>query len=135
MVGVVVVTHGTTGEALLAAAARLAGPLPATRTVAANHSDTPETIAERIAWAAEQVDSGAGMLFLVDLAGSTPSNLCLAEATHRGNSVVLGGVNLPILLKLATTNRHAAPLALARDLEATGERSIEIVKPNGAQPK
>lgn len=123
-VGVVVVTHGPSAEDLVASAARLAGPLEAVRAVCVAATDAVERIAERVAWEAEQVDGGAGVLFLVDLPGSTPANVCLGEAAGRPGSVVLFGVNLPMLLKLETADRTCPPQVLAEQLETTAVRSI-----------
>lgn len=135
MIGVVVVTHGSLAEGLLTATIRLAGPLPAVRAVCVNSHEPDDAVAERIAWEAEQVDSGDGVLFLADLDGSTPANLCLRDAVRRPGSAVLFGVNLPMLLKLETANRESAPSMLAHELETTAVRSIHISIPSLATKK
>jgi len=62
---------------------------------------------------------GYEVLFLTDLEGSTPYNLCCKRC--EGKSVVLSGMNLPMLFKLATADRKhgALPLAEATDCRAS----------------
>ncbi|HWE26942.1 MAG TPA: PTS fructose transporter subunit IIA, partial [Polyangia bacterium] len=64
------------------------------------------------------------VLFLTDLEGSTPYNLCCKKCG--GRSVVLTGMNLPMLFKLATAKRDQSALTLAEELQATGVKSIHI---------
>ena len=71
------------------------------------------------------------MLFLTDLEGSTPYNLCCKKCG--GTSVVLSGMNLPMLMKLATANRALGALTLAEELRATGLKSIHIRSANGTK--
>ena len=71
------------------------------------------------------------VLFLADLEGSTPYNLCCKRCG--GQSVVLSGMNLPMLLKLATANRKNGALTLAEELRATGLKSIHIRTSNGTK--
>jgi mannose/fructose-specific phosphotransferase system component IIA len=71
------------------------------------------------------------VLFLTDLEGATPYNLCCRKCG--GSSVVLSGMNLPMLFKLATADRLHGALTLAEELRATGLKSIHIRTGNGKQ--
>lgn len=64
------------------------------------------------------------VLFMTDLEGATPYNVCCKKCG--GTSVVLSGMNLPMLFKLATANRLHGALSLAEELAATGLKSIHI---------
>jgi len=123
MVGVVLITHGDLGEALLRSASALVGPLPCIRAVAAASGQPAATVQDAVRQAADALDTGDGVLFLVDLAGSTPCNACAAECTRR-RADLLCGVNLPMLLKLASADRGTDPATLASELERTAQRSI-----------
>lgn len=123
MVGVVVVTHGDLGNALLRSADGFVGALPAMRVVEVRSGQGAAEVQRAICAAAEEVDSGSGVLFLVDLAGSTPSNACASECAHR-RADLLCGVNLPMLLKLSSVDRNTDPSTLATELERTAQRSI-----------
>ena len=123
MVGVVVITHGDLGEALLRSAGALVGTLPAVGAVAVASGQSAAEVRKTVSAAADAVDAGDGVLFLVDLAGSTPCNACVAECAAR-RAELLCGVNLPMLLKLASSDRATDPAVLAADLERTAQRSI-----------
>jgi PTS system mannose-specific IIA component len=123
MVGVVVVTHGDLGAALVRSASGLVGALSGVTAVACSSGQPAAEVRRAIHAAADSVDAGGGVLFLVDLAGSTPCNACVAECAARSGDL-LCGVNLPMLLKLASSDRGAGPAALATELERTARRSI-----------
>jgi PTS system mannose-specific IIA component len=58
--------------------------------------------------------------------GGTPSNLAIA-AMPRTHAVVLAGVNLPILVKLATVRTTMSLLDAAREAEMAGRKYIQLV--------
>jgi len=126
-VGVVVVTHETYGEAFLAAARSIVGDLPAVAAVSVSqHMPLSDVVAE-VSAAFERVDEGAGALMLVDLHGSTPFQACMAMLDGSRPAEVLCGVNLPMLMKLATVNRRELrPTELAEALREVGRRSIRL---------
>jgi mannose/fructose-specific phosphotransferase system component IIA len=120
--GVVVVSHGDAGLKMVEAAERVVGPLDV-RTVAVGIGEARIETERRIEAACDGLMSDE-ILFLVDLEGSTPYNLCCRKC--KGESVVLSGVNLPMLFKLATADRGHGALGLAEELQATGRKSIHI---------
>ena len=72
------------------------------------------------------MDYGDGVLILTDMFGGTPSNISLAFL-ETGKVEVLSGVNLPMLLKLASPNRKSQPLEkLAESLLTAGHNSINL---------
>ena len=73
------------------------------------------------------MDDGAGVLLLVDVYGSTPFNVAMTMADGTHSAEVVSGVNLPMLLKVATLDRCTlSPAALAAELQECGRRSIRI---------
>jgi len=125
--GILLVSHGDSGQAMLDMARRFAGDVPA-RIVCVPFGEGREVTARRIeeACAALVCDE---ILFLLDLEGSTPFNVCSRRA---GRAVILSGVNLPMLFKLATINLDRSALEIAEELKATGQKSIHI-RAAGAQ--
>jgi mannose PTS system EIIA component len=120
--GVIVITHGNAAEDMVDAVERVVGKLNV-RTISVRIGEPraeTELHIERIV-DEMQLDE---MLFLTDLEGSTPYNLCCKRCG--GKSVVLSGMNLPMLMKLATANREHGALPLAEELQATGLKSIHI---------
>jgi len=99
--------------------------------VAVSVGEAREKMETRIEETVATLESADDVLFLVDLEGSTPFNLCCRKCG--GSSVVLTGMNLPMLFKLATADRTHGAVALAEELRATGLKSIHI-RP-GTPPK
>ncbi len=126
MVGVVVATHGLLGEALLATAQEIVGALPLATTVPWSNADAPDILRRRLATRIDQVEDGDGVLVLCDLFGGSPANLALALTAEK-HIEVLCGVNLPMLLKLASARAPGVGLLeLARLLEQYGKRHIQL---------
>jgi len=120
--GVVVVTHGAAAVDMVDAAERMVGKLEVA-TVAVVHGEQRAAIEQRLEAAVESLHS-EDVLFLVDLEGSTPFNLCCRKCG--GTSVVLSGMNMPMLFKLATADRTHGAVSLAEELKATALKSIHI---------
>ena len=57
--------------------------------------------------AVERVDTGDGVVILTDMFGGTPSNLAISVMS-RPKVEVIAGINLPMLIKLASV-RESAP--------------------------
>ncbi|MEW5756731.1 MAG: PTS fructose transporter subunit IIA [Pseudomonadota bacterium] len=99
-IGVLILAHEQIGAALLQTAARVLGsvPLPARSLTVAFDCNCEQVLSEA-ARLIDQLDSGAGVLVLTDMYGSTPANLARAlKDDHR--VCVLTGVNLPMLLRI-----------------------------------
>ena len=99
-VGLLLITHGQLGPALLKSATEILGCCPlAAKTLDAPSDCNPDTILEQALTAAKTLDSGDGVLVLTDLFGSTPSNIsCRLQKFHKTN--IVAGVNLPMLVRV-----------------------------------
>jgi PTS system mannose-specific IIA component len=76
--------------------------------------------------AIKDVGDGSGVVLLTDMYGGTPSNLAIA-AMPRSHAVVLAGVNLPMLVKLASIRTHTPLLEAVREAEMAGRKYIQLV--------
>ena len=113
MIGLVVATHGSLGEALLATVALIIGPQPHALAVSLGHDDSPEELRARLAGAIEQAGSGcAAVLVVTDMFGGTPSNIGMTFL-EPGRVELLTGVNLPMLLKFFSYRDSHALIELA----------------------
>jgi mannose/fructose-specific phosphotransferase system component IIA len=121
-VGVVVVTHGEAAVDMVDAVERMVGKLDVA-TMAVRIGEPRAETESRLEQVVEKLHT-PDVLFLVDLEGSTPFNLCCRKCG--GASVVLSGMNLPMLFKLATADRQHGAMALAEELRATALKSIHI---------
>ena len=119
---VIVITHGNSAETMVDAVERVVGKLDV-RTINVRIGEPRADTESHIESVVEELHADE-VLFLTDLEGSTPYNLCCKRCG--GKSVVLSGMNLPMLMKLATANRADGALPLAEELRATGLKSIHI---------
>jgi len=126
MVGVVVVTHCRLGEELIAAAELVVGEeLKQFHPVSIDPKEGSDEIREKIVTAIRKVDGGQGVLILTDMYGGTPSNISLSFLEEKKIEVITG-VNLPMLLKLATYQDDSDLEALASFITDYGQRNINL---------
>jgi PTS system mannose-specific IIA component len=125
MIGLVVVTHGRLAAEFRAALEHVVGPQDRFETISIGPDDDMEQRRNDILAAVAKVDDGAGVIILTDMFGGTPSNLAISvmESAH---VEVVAGVNLPMLIKLASV-RGETDLkeagAMARD---AGRKYISV---------
>ena len=126
-VGLVIVTHGGAGDCLLAAAAGIVGPVPAATAVGVEATEAFDDVVRRVGRACDEVDSGVGILILADVHGSSPFRVCLAMVDGTRPVEIVAGVNLPMLIKLATCDRRGLrPAEVAELVKEVGKRSIRL---------
>jgi PTS system mannose-specific IIA component len=111
MIGLVLVTHGRLAAEFRAALEHVVGPQRQVETVAIAPEDDIESRRQEIIDAVHRVDSGEGVAILTDMFGGTPSNLAIS-VMNAPNVEVVAGINLPMLVKLASV-RDEKPLAEA----------------------
>ena len=122
-IGGVVVSHGRLASELVLAAEQVAGDLPHIKAVSIGWHDDVELASSEVERAIEQVDDGKGVLLLTDMFGGTPTNIT-AMYFEEGKTEVLTGVNLPMVIKLATQEDDVELSEMALDLEEQGKQSI-----------
>lgn len=101
MIGLVLVTHGQLANEFRAALEHVVGPQSACETISIGADDDMEARRNDIVEAVKRVDDGAGVILLTDMFGGTPSNLAIS-VMDPGRIEVVAGVNLPMLIKLAS---------------------------------
>jgi mannose PTS system EIIA component len=127
LVGLVVVTHGGSGACLLTAAAEIVGPIELSASVAVVAGEEFADVVHKVAHSCDGVDTGAGILILVDVHGSSEFQACLTMVDGVRPVEIVCGVNLPMLIKLATVDRHRqGPAAIADIVKEVGKRSIRL---------
>lgn len=125
MIGLVLVTHGNLAREFLSAMEHVVGPQEQVRAISIGPDDDMERRRADILAAAHEVDAGEGAILLTDMFGGTPSNLAIS-IIDRANVEVVAGVNLPMLIKLASVRRTeplAAAVTQARD---AGRKYISV---------
>jgi PTS system mannose-specific IIA component len=109
MIGLVIVTHGGLAAEFISAMEHVVGPQRCVAAICIGPDDDMERRRQDILDAADAVDEGQGVILLTDMFGGTPSNLAISIMEQTGAEVI-AGLNLPMLIKLASV-RHREPLA------------------------
>jgi mannose PTS system EIIA component len=126
VIGVVVVTHGQLAAELLSAAEAIVGDLPRFAAVSIGWHDDTEDAREEIRQAVARLQGESGVLLLTDMFGGTPTNIGLSFLEPDRVEVVTG-VNLPMLIKLASLrSSRQVLLEVARELGETGRNAIHV---------
>ena len=125
MIGVVLVTHGRLAVEFIAALEHVVGPQMQIAAICIGPDDDMEQRRHEILTSIGKVDSGEGVVLLTDMFGGTPSNLAIS-VMDRGKIEVIAGINLPMLIKLASVRtRQSLEDAVACAQEA-GRKYISV---------
>lgn len=122
-IGGVIVSHGQVANELLAAAEAVVGDLSHIIAVSIGWHDDVEMAKAEIERAIAQVSSGSGVLVLTDMFGGTPTNIS-AMFLKENEVEIVTGVNLPMVIKLASNRREVTLHELAKEVEDQGKEAI-----------
>ena len=127
MIGIVIVTHGQLGNALVETAEIIFSEKPESIiSVSINLTENVEKLRKKINTAIRSVDANKGVLILTDMFGGTPSNLSYSFL-EEGRIEVISGVNLPVLLKAINLRKKDMDLhQMAKTIETYGKKSISL---------
>ncbi len=120
MIGLVLVTHGSLAKEFQLALEHVVGPQEQVEPISIGPDDDMEQRRQDILDAVGRVNSGSGTIILTDMFGGTPSNLSIS-IMEPGLIEVVAGVNLPMLIKLASAR-------MDDDMESALERAMESGK-------
>jgi PTS system mannose-specific IIA component len=126
-VGVVIVTHYGLGQEFLQALRLIVPEAPEYHAVAIEPDQSVEEMRKAVGGALRAADEGQGVLVLTDMFGGTPSNISLSFLEDRRVEVVTG-VNLPMLIKLATLRGEKSLEDLAVFIKDYGRRNISVAR-------
>ena len=125
MIGLVLVTHGQLASEFRAAMEHVVGPQDYVEAISIGPDDDMEQRRKDIMDAIGRSDTGDGVVLLTDMFGGPPSNLA-NSVMEAANVEVLAGINLPMLIKLASL-RENHNLAEAVDAaQQAGRKYINI---------
>jgi len=125
MIGMVLVTHGRLAAEFIAALEHVVGPQQRIAAVCIGADDDMEQRRRDILDSVAKVEEGDGVVLLTDMFGGTPSNLAIS-VLDRANVEVIAGVNLPMLIKLASVRSTSKlPVAVTKAQEA-GRKYINV---------
>ena len=125
MIGMVLVTHGHLATEFRAALEHVVGPQRAIATVTIGPDDDMEARRQEIVDAVALVDAGQGVVLLTDMFGGTPSNLAISVMAG-SNVEVVAGINLPMLIKLASVRDIASLDQAVVQAQDAGRKYINV---------
>ncbi len=125
MIGIILVTHGRLADELSSALQHVVGPQTALATVCIGPEDDMDKRRQEIIDRIRQVDAGQGVVLLTDMFGGTPSNLAISVMEGRKVEVI-AGVNLPMLVKLASVRDHDDLATAVVKAQEAGRKYINV---------
>jgi PTS system mannose-specific IIA component len=121
----VIVTHGHLSGELLAAAEMIIGPISHITAVSIGWHDDVDAARDEVQRAITRVSQGAGVLLMTDMFGGTPTNIA-SMFLEDGSVEVVTGVNLPMVIKLASQSGHGTLNEMARRVCDLGRQGIYL---------
>ncbi len=131
VIGIVIVAHGGLAREYLAAVEHVVGRQIGIRAIAIDYDHNRDAKQAEIMAAADEVDTGDGVVLVTDMFGGSPSNLSM-PACQTPNRRILYGANLPMLIKLAKSRHLGVAEAASRAMEA-GRKYINAIDVRGGQ--
>ena len=125
MIGLVLVTHGRLAAEFIEAMQHVVGAQEQVGAICIGADDDIEACRMAIVRAIDQVDSGDGVVVLTDMFGGTPSNLAMS-ILERPKLEVIAGVNLPMLIKLASVRENEPLEAAVIAAQEAGRKYINV---------
>jgi len=129
----VIVTHGHLAGELLAAAEMIVGPISHIAAVSIGWHDDVDAARDEVQRAITRVTKGSGVLLLTDMFGGTPTNIA-SMFLEEGTIEVITGVNLPMVIKLATSGPEELLIEIARKICDQGRQGIYVASALLAPP-
>ncbi|MDH3596183.1 MAG: PTS sugar transporter subunit IIA [Rhodospirillales bacterium] len=125
MIGLVLVTHGRLALEFIDALEHIVGPQSNVAAICIGPDDDMEERRKEIIDSVKVADQGEGVVLLTDMFGGTPSNLAIS-VLDQGRVEVIAGLNLPMLIKLASVrDKDSLKNSVAQAQEA-GRKYINV---------
>jgi PTS system mannose-specific IIA component len=125
MIGVVLVTHGHLAQEFIDALEHVVGPQKYMAAVSIGPDDDMDRRRREIVESVAAVDCGCGVVLLTDMFGGTPSNLAISVLAQ-DRVEVIAGVNLPMLIKLASLRGEESLATVVDEAQRAGRKYINV---------
>lgn len=125
MIGLVLVTHGNLAVEFVSAMQHVVGKQDQVEAVCIGPEDDMEMRRTEILEKVGKVDSGSGVVVLTDMFGGTPSNLAISIMS-RANVEILAGMNLPMLIKIASLRKEKNLKGTVEGAQEAGKKYINV---------
>ena len=126
MIGLIVAAHGEMSNGLIETSKMIVGHAENIMPVDLVEGEGPESLRGKLQKAIESLDSGEGVMILLDLYGGTPSNVSALLAREL-NIEVVSGVNLPMLLEVIVKRKTQSLRELRQVAMNAGREGIRSI--------
>lgn len=128
MIGILLITHDTLGEALLQCACHVLNKRPEqVMQLGVAAGDDPNDLMPLAKKLLKLIDTGEGVLVLTDIYGASPSNLA-GKLLQPGKIEGLAGVNLPMLLRAINYRDKGMDTLISRATGGARDGVINMLK-------
>ena len=125
-IGILVISHGSLSQELVRIVGEIIPDKPSLSAFSFSSTQEPAMQQQQLQVLIDQIDSGHGVLLLVDVAGATPCNIC-RPLLKPGKVAMACGYNLPMLIKLAQLREEFnTPETLASFITDYGRKNIQV---------
>ena len=121
----VLVTHGNLANEFISAMQHVVGKQEQIAPVCIGPEDDMEMRRAEILKKVEEVNDGSGVVVLTDMFGGTPSNLAIS-IMDRAPVEIIAGVNLPLLIKLASLRKEKNLKETVSGAQEAGKKYINV---------
>ena len=125
MIGIVIVSHERISKELFVALEHIVGKQENIEAISIFPGDNVEKRRKEILNATKRVNSGKGVVILTDMFGGTPSNLAISLMEDK-HIEVIAGVNLPLLIKMASLRKDCELKELVKISQESGRKYINV---------
>ncbi|HTQ73996.1 MAG TPA: PTS sugar transporter subunit IIA [Burkholderiales bacterium] len=126
MIGILIVSHGGFGEALVHSASHVLGRRPPqVQQMGVGLKDDPDRVLSKARELLRQVDTGEGVLILTDMLGATPSNVA-TRLLEAGRVEGLAGASLPMLIRALTYRDEPLAAVVAKAVSGGHEGVVHL---------
>lgn len=128
MIGILLITHGSYGEALVQNACHVLNRRPLLlNQLGVAAQDDPLDLMVLANALLKLVDGGNGVLVMTDIFGATPSNLAM-KLLEPGRVEGVAGVNLPMLLRALTYREKGMEVMLTKAIAGARDGALNLLK-------
>jgi mannose PTS system EIIA component len=125
MIGLVIVTHCGLALEFRFALEHVVGPQTQLETISIGPEDDMAVRRKQIIDAINRTNTGDGVIILTDMFGGTPSNLAISVMDEAPVEVI-AGINLPILVKLASVRGELSLADAVASAREAGRKYIKV---------
>lgn len=126
MIPIIIVSHGNLAQEFIHVLTHVMGPQEKITAIGITpQDDMTQKHKDLTTLVEEYLTDDKGVIILTDMFGGTPSNMSLSLQDHP-HVEIIAGLNLPLLLKLATI-RNTLPIEeAALEAQAAGRKYIHV---------